>query len=233
MKVIGISSGFGDAEGFKRNGVNDHYIEAVIQAGAVPMILPVCENEAAVKHMIQLCDGVILSGGVDLHPSYYGEEVTSLCEAFDVLRDCYEWHLLDGIKQTKKPVLGICRGAQILNVYFGGTLYQDLSMKKDSYVMHRQLGSRGYGCHQITVAKNSFLVDIYHSGDLVNSYHHQAIKQLAPSFKTAALSLDGVVEAFENDAEKIYAVQFHPELMILHDAKARRLFQWFIERIDA
>lgn len=232
MKVIGISGGFGDAEGFKRSGVNDYYVQAVLKAGATPLILPICQDEKAIETMVDLCDGFILSGGVDIHPMYYHEEISNQCEDFDVLRDQFEWLLLEAVEKKSKPVLGICRGAQLLNVFYGGTLYQDLSMKDDLYVMHRQKGSRGFGCHQIQVVKDTFLSEIYNHHALVNSYHHQAVKDLAPLFNIVATSLDGVVEAFENQSKNIYAVQFHPEMMVEHDLRAVQLFKTFLERVE-
>lgn len=119
----------------------------------------------------------------------------------------------------------------MLNVYFGGTLYQDLSLKENCQVMHNQKGSRGYPCHRIQILPNSFLETIYHQEGFVNSYHHQAIKELAPIFCVAAKSQDGVIEAFENKEKQIYAVQFHPEMMFENDLKSLAVFTQFIEGI--
>ena len=97
--------------------------------------------------------------------------------------------------------------------------------------MHQQVGSRGYGCHAIEVKAQSFLSEIYQNGDLINSYHHQAVKDLATCFKVSALSQDGVIEAFEHIEQDIYAVQFHPEVMVENDEKALMVFKKFMERI--
>lgn len=233
MKVIGLSGSEMVVDGVTKSFANIDYVNAVLKAGAVPLILPVCDNQTVIKEMVEQCDGIIMCGGVDIHPSYYGEDILSICEDFDVKRDRYETLLLTALSKTPKPILGICRGAQMLNVYYGGTLYQDLSQAKDCRVMHRQRGSRGHGCHQIRVEKGSFLDGIYKDGDLVNSYHHQAVKDLAKEFKVAARSSDGIIEAFEHNEKKIYAVQFHPEVMVDHDHKALEIFKQFLERIEA
>ena len=232
MKIIGISGGSTSIEGFVRSGINEMYVKAVIAAGAAPVLLPITSDQQAIEAMVGLCDGIILSGGVDIHPCHYHEEILQVCEDFDVFRDDFEYKLLDVALSKNIPILGICRGSQMLNVYFGGTLYQDLSLKADCKIMHRQKGSRGFPCHRIDVRPDTFLSRIYQSGDLVNSYHHQAVKDLAKPFTLVATSDDGVVEAFENSEMHIYAVQFHPEMMIENDPKAKEIFVQFIERFE-
>ncbi len=231
MKVIGLSATYIDKEGIAKSGVNETYVKAVLKAGAVPMILPICQDQEAIKKMVECCDAVILTGGVDIHPSYYHEKISRYCGAFDVERDRFEMMLLEVLEAKKMPVLGICRGLQMLNVYYGGSLYQDLNQEKSCTVMHQQVGSRGYGCHAIEVKAQSFLSEIYQNGDLINSYHHQAVKDLATCFKVSALSQDGVIEAFEHIEQDIYAVQFHPEVMVENDEKALMVFKKFMERI--
>lgn len=233
MKIIGISGGSGNTDRFIRSGVDENYVKAVQGAGAVPLILPICQDQQAIEEMVKICDGIVLSGGVDIHPRYYHEEILQACGEFDVYRDQFEITLLTAAKKWHKPILGICRGAQMINVFYGGSLYQDLSLNEQCYVRHSQQGSRGFGSHSIQVMPNTFLASLYQDGDLVNSYHHQAVKQLAEGFRIAALSADGIVEAYEHLHDPIYAVQFHPEVMIEHDEKARQLFAWFVERIEA
>lgn len=233
MKVIGLSGGYIEVNGIKRVYVNDDYVQAVLKAGATPLILPLCEDINVIKQMIACLDGLIITGGEDIHPSYYHEEPSTLCGEFSYHRDRYEFQLMAAFEATNKPILGICRGAQALNVFFGGTLYQDLSLKPDCHIMHRQAGSRGYGCHSIEVVPGSFLDAIYQTGDLINSYHHQAIKDLGAGLVVAATSKDGVIEAVQHQTKPIYAVQFHPEVMVANDQKALQLFKQFVERIEA
>lgn len=233
MKVIGLSGGYINVNGIKRVYVNEDYVQAVLKAGATPLILPLCEDINVIKQMIACLDGLIITGGEDIHPSYYHEEPLTVCGEFDYHRDCYEFMLMAAFEATNKPILGICRGAQALNVYFGGTLYQDLSLKLDCTIMHRQTGSRGFGCHAIEVVANQFLGSIYQSGDLINSYHHQAVKDLGKGLVIAAISKDGVIEAFQHQTKPIYAVQFHPEVMVENDKKALQLFKQFVERIES
>lgn len=233
MKVIGLTATYIDKEGVCKSGVNDTYVNAVLKAGAVPLILPICQDKKVIEAMVDACDAIIMTGGVDIHPRYYHEEISRYCGAFDVDRDSFEIMLLDILDQKQLPILGICRGCQMLNVYYGGTLYQDLGQEKTCTIMHNQLGSRGYGCHGIYLKENNFLSSIYQDGDLVNSYHHQAVKDLAPCFKEAAISQDGIIEAYQHISKPIYAVQFHPEVMVENDDKALKIFSQFVEGIEA
>lgn len=146
------------------------------------------------------CDAILFSGGSDLNPKLYGEE-NEKCEGVDDIRDNDEYDYLDAFSKANKPIFGICRGIQLINVYFGGSL-------------HQHIGDNHKSCsHNINVIKNSFIDKAYPDGMRSNSSHHQAVKKLAPGFKISAISDEGIIEAIENPEKNIYATQFHPERM--------------------
>lgn len=148
------------------------------------------------------CDAILFSGGGDVNPHLYGEE-NEKCVDVDDMRDKDEFQYLDAFSKASKPIFGICRGIQIINVYFGGSLYQHIG---DG---HKD------GSHNINIIKNSFIDKAYPDGIRSNSSHHQAVKKLAPGFKISAISDEGIIEAIENPEKNIYATQFHPERMTL------------------
>ncbi|MBE6730979.1 MAG: gamma-glutamyl-gamma-aminobutyrate hydrolase family protein [Ruminococcaceae bacterium] len=148
------------------------------------------------------CDAILFTGGSDLNPKLYGEEIT-LSEGIDDMRDADEYLYLDAFTKADKPIFGICRGIQLINVYFGGSLYQHIGDN------HKD------GAHNINIIKNSFIDKAYPEGMRSNSSHHQAVKKLAEGFKISAISDEGIIEAIENPDRNIYATQFHPERMTL------------------
>ena len=131
--------------------------------------------------------------------------------------------------EEEKPILGICRGEQILNVYFGGTLYQDLSLKKDSNIRHNQKVKPNLETHTVEINKESLLYEILKKDNiLVNSFHHMAIKDVAVGMKITALSKDGVIEGIEMREKNILAIQWHPEMLSRTNGLMQRLFNYFI-----
>ena len=177
----------------------DAYVAAVEAAGGVPdyQYCPVYSEEY---------DGLLLTGGADIEPARYGQPVNGSV-AMDAARDEAEWRLIDAFLQAGKPIFGICRGCQILNAYFGGTLHQDIETK----ARHRQDRSLPYLIHGV-VADDPLLEGIYGKDFSVNSCHHQAVDQLGEGLRiTAICPTDGVVEAFTHQHLPVFAVQWHPE----------------------
>ena len=154
-------------------------------------------NTIDMDYVVETCDGLFVPGGADIDPSFYHEEMNG---SKDVIRELDEidFAYIDAFHKAGKPILGICRGHQVINVFFGGTLYQDIKDHSD-------------GWHNVNVDKDGFVYDIYKSETLnVNTWHHQAVKDVAPGFKVIAKSDDGIVEAMQY--ENIYTVQWHPEI---------------------
>ena len=224
--VVGITaSQFTDTAShgtFLRHSVSKAYSDAVHRAGGVPVILPFFGDLA--MEMLELIDGLILTGGADIDPSRFGE--TSVHpETYDIIpdRDEAEIRLATGALERDMPILGICRGIQVLNVAMGGTLYQDVPDQFSVEIGHRQQKNdipADAPSHSVTVTPGSLLERTYGEGPIdVNSFHHQAVKDPAPGLVVTGRSDDGLIEGVESpDNGFVLGVQWHPELMFArHD----------------
>ncbi|CAM2941773.1 gamma-glutamyl-gamma-aminobutyrate hydrolase family protein [Hathewaya histolytica] len=232
--VIGISGSLiidngGMFPGYKRSYVNDDYVQAVINAGGIPFIIPFSKDKSLVEITVEHIDGLILSGGHDVFPLNYNEEPDQkLGEVFPE-RDEFDFALVAAAKKKQIPVFGICRGFQIINVAHGGTLYQDLSSREKKCIKHSQGHSPSLGTHSVKVEKDSMLASILGTDIRTNSFHHQIIKDVAPSLKAVAYASDGVVEAIESSAgEPIFGTQWHPEMMAATESSMLDLFKHII-----
>ncbi len=204
------------------------YVEGVAQAGGIPVVLPpVLETAEEVARRI---DGLLLCGGSDLDPSYYGEEPIPELGVPLPERDAFEMALLDHALRRGTPVFGICRGLQLLNVALGGTLYQDLpSQLGNGSIAHRQQMPKWQWTHEVEVDGGSNVAKIMESTELrVNSYHHQGIKDLAEPLLATARASDGVIEAVESPSLSehwLVGVQWHAEAMRDVGSEHRNLFE--------
>ena len=208
------------------------YVEGVAQAGGAPIILPPIVEAAG--SLVESIDGLLLSGGSDLDPSYYGEKPLLEMGVTIPERDAFEMEILGHALERGIPVFGICRGLQVLNVALGGTLYQDLPTQFDAEAFkHRQNTPKRQPTHEVEVDVNSRVGEVVGSRNLkVNSYHHQAVKDLADGLVVCGRSRDGVVEAVEarNLSEQwLLAVQWHAEAMRESGQEHRSLFEAHVE----
>lgn len=232
---IGISGGLmleteGAFKGHWRAYVNDAYVQSIQDAGGTPVILPVTDSWESVISQLMLLDGLVLSGGADVSPQCYGEEPEPLLEDLLHRRDAFETTLLQVAQDLQLPVMGICRGLQMINVHYGGTLYQDLSLMEEKPLKHSQGNAPEKGTHSIRIAAESFLGQVFGETAKVNSFHHQGIRALAPGFDPVAWSLDGLIEGIESQWEpRVVGVQWHPEMMSQEDLQTQMLFQKFID----
>lgn len=208
------------------------YVEAVTTAGGAPVLIPLNLDEGALRAIYERLDGLLLAGGEDVHPKHYDEAIHEKCGKIDEPRDAVEltlarWALADGL-----PILAICRGPQVLNVAAGGTLYQDIASQVPGSLKHdfRPDYPRNYLAHQVTINGDSHLATVLGQSQItVNSLHHQAVKDLAPSFKIVAQAPDGVIEAIEgHDHPFALGVQWHPEELLEDAPPMRRLFEEFV-----
>lgn len=233
--IIGISSSIivdnsGSFAGYKRAYVNKDYVDAVIRAGGVPLIIPFSTDKEVIISQAQLIDGLILSGGHDISPYNYGQEPSQKIGETFPERDTYEMILLEESKKRNIPILGICRGFQLINVAAGGTLYQDLSLIPGNILKHNQVSNPTLKTHKVEIKENSFISSIFGKETMVNSFHHQVINKVANDFIVVAKASDGVVEAIEHKTYKfLVAVQWHPEMLAVNCEKARELFSKFVE----
>ena len=206
------------------------YFQALEQAGAVPVMLPLSDDEAALSRLIETLDGFLMAGGPDVDPLYYGaEEIPSVNEICPE-RDAAEMTLLRLLWDADKPVFGICRGLQMMNVQRGGTLYQDLPTERPSDVEHRMKAPYDRAVHTVRIFKDSPLYRLFGADTVgVNSSHHQAIQTLAPDFVPMAIAPDGLTEAICAPKKRFWwAVQWHPERLWSKDENNRKLFQAFV-----
>lgn len=211
------------------------YPKAVIQAGGTPVFLNFTRDDEMIEQYAAMVDGVLFSGGDDVDPASYDEEQIWGCGDICPLRDDFEIKLLKVLveKYPEKPVLGICRGAQVLNVAMGGTLYQDLRSQVEGCIRHQQQQSSHYASHKAMMTEGSKLHAIYGSTEvMVNSFHHQAVKDVGKGLVVTARASDGVVEGLEKpDHPYFIAVQWHPERQVEgpHHPEHKPLFQSFVD----
>ena len=207
------------------------YVEGVAEAGGVPVVLPPVVRVREADALLGGIDGLLLSGGSDLDPSYYGEKAVAELGVTVPERDAFEMSLLEHALRRGLPILGICRGMQILNVALGGTLFQDLPSQMDHLVLlgHRQETPKWQPTHEVEVEGGSKVGQIMGVDELkVNSYHHQAVKDLADGLVGVAHAPDGVVEAVEwGDLSQrwLVGVQWHAEAMRDAGPEHRNLFE--------
>lgn len=207
------------------------YMTGLTQAGAVPVMLPLTASEEDVVQLADALDGFLLTGGHDVDPELYGEEKRQVCGTLCMERDRLEVMLLEQVLKRNKPVFGICRGLQLLNVYLGGTLYQDLQTERPGSVEHRMKPPYDAVAHEVELAEDGLLMRITGQKRLgVNSCHHQGVKELAPELTVEAIAEDGLVEAVSMKGRGFAAaVQWHPEFSWQTDENSRKILGAFVE----
>ena len=212
--------------------VNNDYVESVEKTGGVPVMLPVISNLEDAESQISGLDGIIISGGYDVDPLLYGEEPIRECGFTMNEIDVYYLAIVKAACKMQIPILGICKGAQVMNIAFGGTLYQDLGKQKPESIKHSQNAARYKATHSITTVPGSFLCGALGEKSHVNSYHHQAIRDLGKGFVVTATAPDGIIEAIERiEGSFMCGVQFHPEMMTtFNDKDMTTLFKSFINK---
>lgn len=212
------------------------YLARLTEAGLTPLLITPFHDEAAVGEIVGMCSGLVLTGGEDVAPQRYGEDVLGDLVFVTPERDAAEWAALAAAYRMALPVLAICRGIQVLNVYHGGTLWQDIPSQRPGGVAHEQTQAYGEAAHAVSVRAGSLLHGIVGAdGVRVNSYHHQAPKDIAPGLAVTATSEDGVIEGLEpTDGSWVVAVQWHPERLpedAAPDHPDRRLFNAFADAV--
>ena len=206
------------------------YLNGIIRAGGVPVTLPLTSAHDVLYRAMDVCSGFLLTGGQDVSPQLYGEIPLPQCGEVSPERDAMETVLLKNALESDKAVLGICRGIQFLNVYCGGTLWQDLPTQVPSDTEHHMSPPYDRTVHQVSIIPDTKLHQILGCTALnVNSYHHQAIRELGSGLQAAAVSEDGLIEGVVMPSHRfVCAVQWHPEFASPEDAAAQELIAAFI-----
>ena len=204
------------------------YYRSVLEAGGTPLIIPPCDDTDMMTSLLDRVDALILSGGGDINPLYLGEEPLRELGGINPARDWHELMLVRLATNRQIPILGICRGLQVMTSALGGQLYQDIYKEASATLKHSQKTERHVCTHTVRLTQESLLHKIFGSEVLpVNSFHHQAVKEVAAGFTVSALSPDGLIEAVESTQHKsMIGVQWHPECMILGgDSSMMPLFE--------
>ncbi len=221
IPIIGVTAGVDEAGHVV---VAESYMRAIRSAGGLAVIFNPVEMEYEAWYQVQAIDGLVLSGGGDVSPFLFGEEPQRGIGRVDRMRDVWEVALCRMAVKEGKPILGICRGMQVMNIALGGDVYQDIASRADT-ICHRQTSAYGTTWHHVRVAQDSRLGSLFGEVVAVNSYHHQAVRRVADGMTIVAVASDGVTEAIEGREGWFVGVQWHPELL----PDMRPLWRSFIE----
>lgn len=235
--VIGISGNLlidegGMFPGYERAYVNNDYIQSVAMCKAVPYIVPMVYDDELIKEQVSNIDALILSGGQDVNPLMWGEEPHNKLGSIMPKRDTFDMKLLKYALEMKKPVLGICRGEQMINVAEGGSLYQDLSLIEGSYIKHNQQHLSNIPTHTAQIKEGTKLYEILGEKEvLVNSFHHLGVNKVAPGYIISAVAKDGLVEAIEKEGDEfVIGIQWHPEMMTKDCDNMKKIFKALVKK---
>ncbi len=220
-----------DVDNDKRTSVLNAYASALEKAGGTPIILPYTTDLKTIDSFINLCHGFCFTGGKDIEPSVYNEEKRAGCGENEPYRDEYELLVFSNVVKTQKPILGICRGAQLINVAMGGTLYQDIPSEYKTNILHKQAEPKFSPSHSVFVKENTPLFNLLNKSQITaNSFHHQAIKTLGKGLQIMASASDGIIEALYMPEKRfLWAIQWHPERLVDTSEDNKALFTHFIE----
>jgi putative glutamine amidotransferase len=224
-------------DGAERTGLNSGYLRSVIAVGGVPLVLSPLIGASYAAHALDGVDGLVLTGGEDVDPAWYNSDRSPLLDPPSRERDLFELALFAAARQRELPILGICRGIQLINVALGGTLYQDLPSERPGPVDHNRAGMRTDRSHPVRLTPESLAARALGATSLrVNSFHHQGIRDLAPGLVASGWSEDDLIEVVEGAEGQPWtlAVQWHPEEMHADaGAPERGLFKALVERAGA
>ena len=227
--VIGLTGNFQEGACTLLEG----YFTSILKAGGIPFIIPPVDETNSLINSLNALDGLLLTGGADINPLFLGEEPIKELHSINPRRDRQELLLAKLAADRQIPILGICRGIQVMNAAFGGSLYQDIHVQMEGErIKHDQDLGRGYASHTVRIEKDSLLYKLFETEILpVNSFHHQAVKEVAPGFRVTARSSDGVIEAMEStECKSMMGVQWHPECFILENNTCMMpVFHWLIQ----
>lgn len=225
--VVGVAANLCpvDAEGKNiHSSVSCRFAESIRQVGGLPLVIPV-GDESIVRDYVEMIDKLILTGGQNVHPQFYGEKKTIESDDYNLARDEFELALLREALHQNKPILAICRGVQLVNVAFGGTLHQEI----EGHWQGLPFGTS----HSIETVEGSVVAKLFGKENQVNSVHRQSIKDLAPNFRVTAIDpRDQTIEAIESiDEHRIIGLQWHPEFLVNEEDGNLELFEYLLNEL--
>ncbi|HET6681601.1 MAG TPA: gamma-glutamyl-gamma-aminobutyrate hydrolase family protein [Gemmatimonadaceae bacterium] len=228
--IVAVSAAVRETDGVRRIRLNQAYVHALETVGIVPLLVPPLADNADVPSLLERVDGLVLTGGEDIDPARYHAEPHPTVEYMSGARDATELALAEAARALRLPTLAICRGMQVINVAFGGTLVQDIPSSIAGALRHQQPGARTDRTHDITVDGDSRLADILGTQrTAVNSLHHQAVDRPGDGLRISARAPDGVIEAIEctDDGWWMQGIQWHPEELIDDGGGERGMYESF------
>ena len=207
------------------------YMNGIAEAGGIPVMFPLTSDAEDIEELLNNVQGVLFTGGHDVNPAIYNETPINGTVSFLKERDDMESEVLKQVLEKDIPLLGICRGIQFINAYLGGSLYQDIPTQFKTMLNHHQTPPYNKPVHKVNIKEDSPLYTLLNKKSLeVNSYHHQAVKDLAERLNVMALAEDGLVEAIEiKDKKFAWAFQWHPEFSYMNDEDSLKIFKEFVE----
>ena len=210
--------------------VRHTYIHAIEKTGGIPILFPLVDDDETIEHLVDICDGFFFTGGVDIDPRRYGEEASKNIGEIQEHRDELEFRVFQKVIKIAKPILAICRGAQLVNVALGGTLYQDIPSEVRTNILHKQIEPVFSPSHDVRILPNTPLYEVIKTEKMTaNSFHHQAIKALGKGLEIMAVAQDGIIEAVYSPGSRyIRAYQWHPERLVDTDTQNRMIFEDYI-----
>jgi len=231
IPLIGVTASYDECK--KAYTLNENCVKAIRDVGGIPVVVPLIDDELYLRILAKRLDAMVFSGGVDVDPLMFKEQPHRKLGRICPLRDVVEVFLVKEMVKLQKPILGICRGMQVMNVALGGSLIQDIPSHFPKSIKHQQDAPREHATHEIEIIDSySLLSDIFCKPTvMVNSYHHQSVKDIADKFKATAKAPDGVIEAIEIKEKGVFCmgVQWHPEEMYHNSPKQRRIFEYLVD----
>jgi putative glutamine amidotransferase len=230
--LIGITSGYDYDKSMLY--LKEGYYDAVFNSGGLAVAISPNSDEAVLAEFLNKCDGFLISGGPDVDAKFYGESNMPYNGNISPIRDTLELFIIRKAIDLDKPILGICRGIQVMNVAMGGTLYQDIhsQIKNHNIIKHEQSAPKWYPTHEISIKKESWVWRSFLKEKAeVNSFHHQAVKELAEDFEVTSVSPDLIIESIEHTKNRFcVGVQWHPELMWQKNLEYMNLFKELVNQ---